>query len=42
MKDTRFIELVNLYVDRQISAEETAELETEIQANPRRRQVYQE
>jgi anti-sigma factor RsiW len=40
MKDTRFIELVNLYVDRQISADETAELEAEIQASPRRRQVY--
>jgi hypothetical protein len=40
MKDTRFIELVNLYIDRQISPEETAELETEIQANPRRRQIY--
>ena len=36
MKDTRFIELVNLYVDRQISSAETAELEAEIQASPRR------
>ena len=42
MKDTRFIELVNLYVDRQISPEETAELEAEIRANPRHRQVYQQ
>jgi hypothetical protein len=42
MKDTRFIELVNLYIDRQISAEETAELETEIQSSPRRRQIYQQ
>ena len=40
MKDTRFIELVNLYIDRQISPEEQAELELEIQSNPRRRQVY--
>ncbi len=40
MKDSRFIELVNLYVDRQISAVETTELETEIQANPGRRAVY--
>lgn len=40
MKDTRFIELVNLYVDRQISPEETAELEAEIQSNPRHRQTY--
>ena len=42
MKDHRFIELVNLYVDRQISAAETAELEAEIQGNPRRRAVYRQ
>ncbi|MBA3850132.1 MAG: hypothetical protein C0502_09075 [Opitutus sp.] len=42
MKDTRFIELVNLYVDRQISPEEQAELELEIQSSPRRRQVYRQ
>ncbi len=40
MKDHRFIELVNLYIDRQISPEQAAELERELQANPRRRQVY--
>jgi len=40
MKDSRFIELVNLYVDRQISADETTELEAEIQASPSRRAVY--
>ena len=42
MKDSRFIELVNLYIDRQISAEETAELEAEIQASPQRRAVYRQ
>ncbi len=42
MKDHRFIELVNLYIDRQISADETAELEAEIQDNPRRRSVYRQ
>ncbi len=42
MKDTRFTELVNLYIDRQISAEETAELEAEIQRNPARRRTYQD
>jgi anti-sigma factor RsiW len=42
MKDNRFIELVNLYVDRQITAEETAELEAELQASPRRRSVYRQ
>jgi hypothetical protein len=40
MKDTRFTELVNLYIDRQISPDEAAELELEIRSNPRRRQVY--
>jgi hypothetical protein len=40
MNDTRFIELVNLYVDRQISPAEQAELELEIRSNARRRQVY--
>lgn len=42
MKDPRFIELVNLYIDRQITAEETAELEAEIQRNPARRRAYQD
>lgn len=42
MKDARFIELVNLYIDRQISPAETAELELEIQACPRHRRIYQQ
>jgi hypothetical protein len=42
MKDHRFIELVNLYIDRQITAAETAELEAEIQSSPRRRAVYRQ
>ena len=42
MKDNRFIDLVNLYIDRQITAAETAELEAEIQANPRRRAIYRQ
>lgn len=42
MKDTRFIELVNLYIDRQLSPAEAAEFEQEIRSNPRRRQVYQQ
>jgi hypothetical protein len=42
MKDSRFIELVNLYIDRQISAGEAAELEHEIQSNPRRRAIYRQ
>ena len=42
MKDNRFIDLVNLYIDRQITAAETAELEAEIQSNPRHRAVYRQ
>lgn len=42
MKDNRFIELVNLYIDRQITAAETAELEAEMQDNPQRRTVYRQ
>ncbi|MBI3886829.1 MAG: hypothetical protein HY302_14040 [Opitutae bacterium] len=42
MKDHRFLELLNLYIDRQISPAETAELEAEIQGSPRRQKVYRE
>lgn len=42
MKDNRFIELLNLYIDRQISAAEAAELEAEMQAHPRRRATYRQ
>ena len=42
MKDNRFIDLLNLYIDRQISVEETAELEAEIQENPKRQAVYRQ
>ena len=42
MKDNRFIELVNLYIDRQITGEEMEMLEAEMQSNPRRRAVYRQ
>lgn len=42
MKESKFIELLNLYVDHQISAEEAALLEAEIQSKPERRQVYRQ
>lgn len=42
MKDNRFIELVNLYIDRQITSAEAAELEAEMQASPRRRAIYRQ
>ncbi len=42
MKDNRFIELVNLYIDRQITTAEATELEAEMQENPRRRAIYRQ
>lgn len=42
MKENRFIELLNLYIDRQITAEETAELEAELQSNAKRQAVYRQ
>lgn len=42
MKDDKFIELLNLYVDHQITPEGAAELESEIQGNPARRKTYQD
>ncbi len=42
MKDTRFIELVNLYIDRQIEPADAAELEAVIQTDPGRRKIYNE
>jgi hypothetical protein len=40
MKDREFIELLNLYVDREISAADALRLEAAVLANPRRREVY--
>lgn len=40
MKDQRFIELLNLYLDQQISEFEAAELEAEVTKNPERRRTY--
>lgn len=40
MKDQEFIELLNLYLDHEISAGDAARLETEVQGNPQRRVVY--
>ena len=42
MKDNRFTELLNLYIDRQITAAEAADLEAEIQASPQRRAIYRQ
>jgi anti-sigma factor RsiW len=42
MKDSRFIELLNLYVDQQLTATEAAELEAELQHNSSSRRTYQQ
>ena len=42
MKDSKFIELLNLYVDHQISEADAALLEAEIQKKPERRKVYRQ
>lgn len=42
MKDSKFIELLNLYIDHQISPADAALLESEIQQKPERRRIYRE
>lgn len=42
MKESEFIELLNLYLDHEISTADAARLEAEVQANPARRRVYQQ
>ncbi|MEO6005494.1 MAG: hypothetical protein ABIZ04_10900 [Opitutus sp.] len=42
MKESKFIELLNLYVDQQISPADAALLEAEIQKRPDRRKIYRE
>lgn len=42
MKESKFIELLNLYVDHQINPADAALLEAEVRSNPERRRVYRE
>lgn len=42
MKESRFIELLNLYVDQELSPTEAAQLEAEIAAHPARRRTYEQ
>jgi len=42
MKDTEFIQLLNLYLDHEISTADAARLEAEVQNNAGRRHIYQE
>jgi anti-sigma factor RsiW len=40
MNDKEFISLLNLYVDREISADDALRLEKVVATNPRRREIY--
>lgn len=42
MKDSEFLELLNLYLDHEISADDAARIEAEVQRNPARRRIYQQ
>jgi len=42
MKESEFIELLNLYVDHEISVEDSARLEAEVAKSPARRKTYRE
>ena len=42
MKESKFIELLNLYVDHQISPEDAKLLESEVESNPARRRIYRQ
>jgi hypothetical protein len=42
MKESKFIELLNLYIDQQISPQDARLLEEEIAQDPQRRRVYQQ
>ena len=42
MKESEFIELLNLYLDHEISAADAVRLEAEVQNNPARCRVYQQ
>ena len=40
MNDNEFIELLNLYVDREINPEDAVRLESEVVSNPKRRKIH--
>jgi hypothetical protein len=42
MKDSEFIELLNLYLDHEISSAESARLEAEVTRSPERRRLYRQ
>ena len=42
MNNGEFIELLNLYIDQEISPEDALRLEAEVMSNPERRRIYQD
>jgi hypothetical protein len=42
MKDSEFIELLNLYLDHEIDAEDVGRLEAEVNSGPERLQIYRQ
>jgi hypothetical protein len=42
MKDSEFLELLNLYLDHEITAADAVRLEAEIRHNAERRKIYRE
>ena len=40
MKDSEFLELLNLYLDHEITPADAARLEAEVRADPERRRTY--
>lgn len=42
MKDSEFIDLLNLYLDHEISATDAARLEAEVQKDPNRQKIYRQ
>ena len=42
MKDSEFMEILNLYLDHEVSAADTVRLEAEVMSNPQRREIYRQ
>jgi len=42
MTDQEFLELLNLYIDHEIGADDAARLESAVAASPRRREIYKQ
>jgi len=42
MNDSEFMEILNLYLDHEVSAADSARLEAEVMTNPHRRRIYRQ